>query len=149
MAARDVHSEVSLGIGDIYQIARRRVWWFLIPAVAGVVLSFGLALVLPAEYEAEATVAVEPQGIPESIAASTIVANTESRYDNLTLQILARDNLGEVIDEFALYDGKEGAREDHIEDLRTKITIAPLPPAIIDPRKPVELNSFRIAFRWR
>ena len=33
--------------------------------------------------------------------------------------------------------------------MRKQITLEPLPPAIVDPRKPIELNSFKIAFRHR
>ena len=148
MASRDANTEISLGLGDLYLIARRRFWWFTIPATVGLVGSLARALVLPPEYEAEATVAVEPQGIPPTIAESTVVADTETRYDNLTRQILARDNMSAVIDEFALYEADDRTREEQIEELRDRITIAPLPPAIVDPRKEIELTSFRIAFRW-
>ncbi|MCP4004610.1 MAG: hypothetical protein GY725_10475 [bacterium] len=148
MATRDVQGELGLSLGDLVQVFRRRIWWFLVPVGIAMVFSAVLAMVLPAEYEAEATVAVEPQVIPPELAHTTITAPTEARYENLRLQVLARDNLNEVIDEFKLFEGETAPREDLIDDLRARITVAPLPPAIYDPRKLVELNSFRIAFSW-
>jgi succinoglycan biosynthesis transport protein ExoP len=146
MAARDMRNEAGLSIGDIYGVLRRRRAWFLIPTALGVILALGLALGLPAEYEAEATVTVEPPVIPDELAQNTIAADTETRFENLKLQLLARDSLSSIITDFKLFEGADTAREEQVDELRERITIAPLPPAIIDPRKPVELNSFRISF---
>jgi succinoglycan biosynthesis transport protein ExoP len=148
MAARDMRNEAGLSIGDIYGVLRRRRAWFLIPTALGVVLALALALGLPPEYEAEATVTVEPPVIPDELAQNTIAADTETRFENLKLQLLARDSLSSIITDFKLFEGADSAREEQVDQLREQITIAPLPPAIIDPRKPVELNSFKISFRY-
>ena len=148
MPARDVRNEAGMSLGDIYGALRRRRGWFLIPAALGVVASLVLALTLPAEYEAAATVTVEPPVIPDKLASNTIASDTETRYENLKLQLLARDSLSSIITDFNLFEGATTAREVQVEELRQRISIAPLPPAIVDPRKPVELNSFRVSFRW-
>jgi len=149
MTARDPRSEVGVSLGDIYGVFRRRRWWFIAPTGIGLVLSAVLALALPPEYEATATVTVEPQVIPETLAPATISAKTETRFENLKLQLLARDSLSSVITDFKLFAGDTRAREDQVEQLRKQITLEPLPPAIVDPRKPIELNSFKISFRHR
>jgi uncharacterized protein involved in exopolysaccharide biosynthesis len=59
MTARDTRSEARVSLGDLYGVFRRRMWWFLIPAVLGLLISGVLALTLPPEYEAVATVTVE------------------------------------------------------------------------------------------
>ena len=148
MAARDVRNEAGLSLGDLYGVMRRRRAWFLVPTALGVVASLVLALTLPAEYEAVATVTVEPPVIPDKLAPNTIASDTETRYENLKLQLLARDSLSSIITDFNLFEGATTAREVQVEQLRQVISIAPLPPAIVDPRKPVELNSFRVSFRW-
>lgn len=148
MAARDMRNEAGLSIGDIYGVLRRRRAWFMIPTALGVILALALALGLPAEYEAVATVTVEPPVIPDELAQNTIAADTETRFENLKLQLLARDSLSSIITDFKLFAGADTAREEQVEELRERISIAPLPPAIIDPRKPVELNSFKISFRY-
>ena len=149
MTARDVRSEAGVSLGDLYGVFRRRRRWFFVPFGVGVLLSALAALFWPPTYEATATVTVEPQVIPDTMAASVIAAKTETRFDNLKLQLLARDSLSSVISDFKLFEGSTESREDQVEKLRKRITIEPLPPAIIDPRKPIELNSFSIAFRDR
>ncbi len=148
MAARDMRNDAGLSLGDIYGVLSRRSGWFLIPTAIGVVAALVLALTLPAEYEAAATVTVEPPVIPDKLAPNTIGSDTETRYENLKLQLLARDSLSSIITDFKLFEGATTAREVQVEELRTRISIAPLPPAIVDPRKPVELNSFRVSFRY-
>ncbi len=147
MTARDLRTEAGVGIGDIYGVLRRRMWWFLVPTIVALLGSLTVALALPAVYEAAATVTVEPQMIPDILAQSTIQAKTEARYENLKLQLLARDALSSVISDFKLFEGATSSRESQVESMRKQITLEPLPPAIVDPRKPIELNSFKIAFR--
>jgi hypothetical protein len=150
MTTRDLRSsEAGVSLGDLYGIFRRRMWWFLGPSLAGIVIATGLALFLPAIYDAGATVTVEPQVIPQILAPTAIEAKTETRYENLKLQLLARDSLSSIISDFKLFEGDTGSREEQVEAMRKLITLEPLPPAIVDPRKPVELNSFKIAFRNR
>ncbi|MBM4337459.1 MAG: hypothetical protein FJ108_16355 [Deltaproteobacteria bacterium] len=148
MAARDMRNEAGMSFGDLYGVMRRRRWWFIVPMSVGVVASLVLALTLPAEYEAVATVTVEPPVIPDKLAPNTIASDTETRYENLKLQLLARDSLSSIITDFKLFEGETTAREVQVEEMRERISIAPLPPAIVDPRKPVELNSFRVSFRF-
>jgi len=147
MSTRDNTNEISFSLADLKRILRRRKLWFLMPTLVGVVGALGLALGLSPTYEAASTVLVEPQGIPDSLVETTVVAETESRYGQLKLQILARDNMSAIIDEFKLYRGESVPREQLVERMREAILIEPLPPAIIDPRKPPTLESFRIAFR--
>ena len=149
MTARDIRNETGVSLGDLAGVFRRRRWWFIAPAAFGLVVSSALALLLPPEYEAVATVTVEPQVIPKDLAPSTIEAKTENRYENLKLQLLARDSLSAIITDFKLFENSSQSREDQVEALRKQISLDPLPPAIVDPRKPVELNSFKISFRHR
>ena len=130
MAARDVRNEAGMSLGDLYGVMRRRRAWFLVPTVLGVVASLVLALTLPAEYEAAATVTVEPPVIPDKLAPNTIASDTETRYENLKLQLLARDSLSSIITDFNLFEGATSAREVQVEEMRQRISIAPLPPAI-------------------
>lgn len=150
MTTRDLRTtEAGVSLGDLYGTFRRRFWWFMAPTLAGIVLALALALGLPPEYEAVATVTVEPQVIPSAMAPTAIEAKTETRYENLKLQLLARDSLSSIISDFKLFEGDTRSREDQVEAMRKKISLDPLPPAIVDPRKPIELNSFKISFLHR
>lgn len=149
MATRDAQGQLTFSLDDLRAILRRRRWWFAIPAAIGALVSLGLALGWPAQYEAASIVVIQPQGVPEQLVATTVSSDTESRYGQIKLQILARDNLSTIIDKFGLYaDRVESTpREELVESMREWIAIEPLPPAIVDPRKPIEIQSFRIAFR--
>ncbi len=147
MCAQQRSGELSFSLEDLTRILRRRMRWFLIPTGIGVLLALGMALGLPPTYEAASTVVVQPPGIPNTLVQTTVVAETESRYGQLRLQILSRDNLSEIIDGFKLYPGVSAPREELVAMMREAISIEPLPPAIIDPRKPPTLESFRIAYR--
>ena len=147
MQAQQKSGELSFSLEDLTRVLRRRMKWFLIPTGVGVVLALGMALGLPPAYEAASTVVVEPPGIPNTLVETTVVAETESRYGQLRLQILSRDNLSGIIDDFRLFPGLSVPREELVAMMREAIKIEPLPPAIIDPRKPAKLESFRIAYR--
>jgi uncharacterized protein involved in exopolysaccharide biosynthesis len=148
MAVQQRPDEIGFRFDDLLGIVRRRIWWFLVPSVLGVLGALALALGLPPVYEAASIVVVEPQGIPDTLVESTVVSETEARYSQLQLQILSRENLSSIISDFNLYaDQGPALREELVARLREEISIEPLPPAIIDPRKPATLESFRIAFR--
>ena len=143
--------DLGISLGELTGIVRRRFWWFAVPAGLGALLGLILAVAWPAEYEAAAIVMIEPQGVHEDLVSSTVSAGTEARYGQIKLQILARDNLSSIIDEFGLYADEQSTtlREELVERMRGSTTIEPLPPAIVDPRKLVEIESFRIAFAGR
>jgi polysaccharide chain length determinant protein (PEP-CTERM system associated) len=149
MAVQEVQ-EQGLNLGDVYAVLQRRKWWLVVPVVAAFVLSILLAIFLPREYEAASTVVAKSQEIPDELAPSTVTATAEELWENLRTEILARDSLSPIIDDFGLFaDEQESVpREELIDLMRERVAIEPLPPAIVDPRKPVELTSFRIAFRW-
>jgi polysaccharide chain length determinant protein (PEP-CTERM system associated) len=149
MAATQTGPEAGFNLDQARRILQRRGRWLVFPAAAAVVVSLGLALGLPPEYEAGTTILIEAQGIPERLVETTVVQEKEARFHNLRLQILARDNLSAIIDEFGLYADMRAPREQVVERMRLDITIEPILPAIVDPRRPVEIDSFRIAYRGR
>ncbi len=150
MAAAGGQGELGFSPAELWGVLSRRFWWLAIPSGIGLVASLILALVWPAEYEAEAIVVIQPQDIPPHLVMPTVGTDTEAAFNSIRLRILARDKLSQVIDDLNLYTERAGdPRESVIIHMRGYITIDPLPPAVIDPRKPVQIESFRIAFRDR
>ncbi len=139
--------ETGFNLDQVRKVLQRRYRWLVLPVALGVAVSLGLALGLPPVYEASTTILIEAQGIPERLVESTVVQDKEARFHNIRLRILARDNLSTIIDDFELYPGTSGAREDVVAGMREDITIEPILPAIFDPRRPLEIDSFRIAYR--
>ena len=147
-AARD-QGDLGFDPGELWAVLGRRFWWFAIPSAFGLLISGVLALVWPAEYEAAAIVMIQPQDVPAHLVVPTVGTDTEAAFNSILLRILARDKLSQIIDDLKLYPemSESEPREVVIEHMRTFINIDPLPPAVVDPRKPVQIESFRIAFR--
>lgn len=137
----------AFNLGDLVRIVRRRFLWFAVPAAFGVVVALVVSLAIPPVYEAGSTILIEAQGIPRRLVETTVVQDKETRYHNISVVILSRDNLSRIIGEFDLYVDVEGPMEEKVSKMRDDITIEPILPQIVDPRRPIEINSLRIAFR--
>ena len=150
MAEAGDRGELGFSPAELRAALGRQFWWLAIPSGIGLILSLVLALFWPAEYEAAAIVVVQPQDIPMHLVLPTVGTDTEAAFNSIRLRILARGKLSQIIDDLKLYpDLKGDPRESVIIHMRTFIAIDPLPPAIVDPRKPLKIESFRIAFRDR
>ncbi len=84
-------------------MARRRVYWIVIPFL--VVLLGGLVFVLRATpvYEAETLILVQPQEVPQNFVRSIVQQGVEERLRTITQQVTSRTNLEAIIDEYDLY----------------------------------------------
>jgi polysaccharide chain length determinant protein (PEP-CTERM system associated) len=107
----------------LWQIAWRRKWLIVLPA-----LLIGLSAAvyirrLPNSYRSETLILVVPQRVPESYVKSTVTARIEDRLQAISQQIMSRTRLEQVITDFNLY-AKERAdkqlMEDIVEKMRTR-----------------------------
>lgn len=71
--------------------------------LAGTAGVAALVLSLTPLYRADTLVLVEPQKIPETFVAATVQVILEARLDMLKQQVLSRDRLWSLIEEFHLY----------------------------------------------
>lgn len=147
MPQKQVQSEAAFSIADLALIFRRRILWFATPAGLGILAALALAIGLPSVYEAETTILIEPPTIHPDLVTSTVVSDKESRFQQVRLRLLARDSLSEIIEEYELYAKADTPMEPRVEQMRNETTIEPILPQIVDPRRPVEIDSVRIAFR--
>jgi polysaccharide chain length determinant protein (PEP-CTERM system associated) len=149
MPPRQQRNEAAFNLSDLIRIVRRRFLWFAVPAALGLMVAAGVALGLPPIYEAETKILIEAQGIPQRLVETTVVQDKETRFNNISVLILARDNLASIINEFDLYSEENAPMEQRVQMMRDDITIEPILPRIVDPRRPVEVNSLRIAYRGK
>ena len=105
----------------LVEIARRRKWLIVLPAI---VIAAAAAVViqrLPNVYRSETLILVVPQRVPESYVRSTVTARIEDRLQAISQQILSRTRLEQIITDFNLYP-RERAQgelmEDIVEDMR-------------------------------
>ena len=103
-------------LDTLWQIAWRRKWLIVLPAL---VIAMGAAIVikrLPNLYRSETLILVVPQRVPESYVRSTVTARIEDRLQAISQQILSRTRLEQVITDFNLY-AKERADKELMEDI--------------------------------
>jgi polysaccharide chain length determinant protein (PEP-CTERM system associated) len=107
---------------DLLAIARRRIWWLLVPlSVVGA--GAGLAgRLMPDLYRSEALVLVMPQRVPESYVRSTVTTRIEDRLQAISQEILSRTRLEQIIEEFDLYADERRTQimEDIVQRMRTE-----------------------------
>lgn len=78
-------------------------WVVIVPFCLAMLVGIALAIVLPRLYEADATILVEPQSVPDKYVHATVPVDIESRIASLTQQILSRSNLTDLIERFKLF----------------------------------------------
>ena len=104
----------------LWQIAWRRKWLIVLPAL---IIGLGAALYirrLPNQYRSETLILVVPQRVPESYVKSTVTARIEDRLQAISQQIMSRTRLEQVITDFNLY-AKERADKELMEDIVEKM----------------------------
>ena len=109
-------------IETLWQIALRRKWLIVLPALAVGALAALVIYRLPNLYKSETLILVVPQRVPESYVRSTVTARIEDRLQAISQQILSRTRLEQVINDFNLYAEERADRElmeDIVERMRT------------------------------
>lgn len=104
----------------VLQVARRRKWLILIPALLVGGIGAAIVALLPNLYRSETLILVVPQRVPESYVRSTVTARIEDRLQAITQQILSRTKLEQIISDFNLYP-KERANKELMEDIVEKM----------------------------
>jgi polysaccharide chain length determinant protein (PEP-CTERM system associated) len=107
----------------LLQVARRRKWLILIPAVVVAVAAVAVIHQLPNLYRSETLILVVPQRVPESYVKSTVTARIEDRLQSISQQIMSRTKLEQIVSDFNLYQAERGRgelMEDIVERMRTR-----------------------------
>jgi polysaccharide chain length determinant protein (PEP-CTERM system associated) len=86
------------GIEDVIEILERRRWWIVIGACLGLAGGVAAYLVLPARYQANTTILVEPQEVPRAYIESTVTLEIEQRLNTLNERVTSHANLNQLID---------------------------------------------------
>ncbi|MBN8730151.1 MAG: hypothetical protein J0L64_06380 [Acidobacteria bacterium] len=97
----------------------------LLAWVTGTVATVAVVMSLQPVYRAEALVLVESQKIPENFVAPTVQTALEVRLDRLKQQVLSRERLWGLVEEYDLYRALRGTktREELVDTMRGDVTI--------------------------
>lgn len=100
----------------VLEVARRRKWLIILPAVLIACAAAAVIYNLPNLYRSESLILVVPQRVPESYVKSTVTARIEDRLHAISQQILSRTRLEQIVQDFNLYQ-RERANQELMEDI--------------------------------
>ena len=124
----------------LLQVARRRKWLIILPALLVGAIGSAIVWALPNLYRSETLILVVPQRVPESYVRSTVTARIEDRLQSISQQILSRTRLEQVVSDFNLY-AKERADRELMEDIVEKMRTRDIGIEII------KGDSFRVSYQ--
>jgi polysaccharide chain length determinant protein (PEP-CTERM system associated) len=117
-----------LNLDDYLAIARRRVWWLVLPTVIVPVLTFLVSLKIPNRYMSQTTVLVDQQKVPDSFVKAVVTEDLNGRLATMQEQILSRTRLQPMIERFGLFKAAQGKvpMEELVDRMRKLITVTPI-----------------------
>jgi len=137
--------EKKINLEDILDALQKKWYWVSIPFLFFAFLGLWLYIVLPKEYESSTLIFIEPQEIPSNYVVATVTSAVEERVKTLSLEVVSRSNLEQIITEMKLYP-RERARgvpmEILVNALRKKINVN------VAGSEGNRVSSFIITFRW-
>src|SRR3954451_20424246 len=111
---------------SIARMLWNRRWLVLSFWVIGSSLAFGIIVLLPSVYRAEAVIVVDSQKIPESFVTATVSGDVADRLALITQSIMTSDRLLDTVHKFDLYR-KERSRltqEELLRKMRDDISVS-------------------------
>jgi polysaccharide chain length determinant protein (PEP-CTERM system associated) len=123
----------------LLQVARRRKWLILLPAVLIVIIAVAVIYNLPNLYRSETLILVVPQRVPETYVKSTVTARIEDRLQAISQQIMSRTKLEQIVSDFNLYK-RERDRGELMEDIVEKMRSRDIGIGV------VKGDAFRVSF---
>lgn len=108
-------NQIPITPAEVIDILIRRRWIIVIPLCVTLTVGLFLALTTPRTYMAQTSILVQAQTVPGSYVRSIVSTGLDSRISTISQQILSLSNLEKIIDQFGLFEEKDG-REMYLED---------------------------------
>ncbi len=110
---------------DYLAVFKRRKKVFWVTALAILIATVLVALLLPPVYKSSSTILIEKQEISPELIQTSVASYAEQQIQEVTQRVMTRTNLWRVIDKFNLYpdDRKRETRDTIIEKMRDDIDI--------------------------
>jgi uncharacterized protein involved in exopolysaccharide biosynthesis len=122
--------EQNVGLEHYLAIAKRRLFYFLIPFLLALLLGSLLIAVQRPIYRAEGKILVESQDIPKDLVKPTITDTANQRIQVIQQRSMTRDNLLKIVRKFGLFPKEQRwMSESQLLDVmkaRTKIQLIDL-----------------------
>lgn len=108
-----------------WAIFLRRFPYFAV--IAAVVTTAGLvvAMILPSEYRATATLVVESSQIPKELAASTVQTRAQEQLQIIERLLLTRENLLDTANRLGVFEGRDGLTAgEMVQEMRSRASFS-------------------------
>jgi uncharacterized protein involved in exopolysaccharide biosynthesis len=89
----------------LYDVFKRRAFYFAIPFLLILAIGSAITALLPAQYLSYGTILVESQEIPSDLVRPTVAALANDRIQVIEQRIMTRDNLLQLAKKFHLSPG--------------------------------------------
>lgn len=141
-------------VRDLVNVALRRKWSIVIPALTVFALAAALACTAPKRYRATATILIETQEIPSEYVKADIGSFADQRIQKINQQIMGAPRLLEMARRLGLYRDSLGSAdmEEILEKMRKDIKLVPISVDVIDPRTghPAQATiAFSVSYQGR
>lgn len=139
----------SIGPALILGLLKRRLWLILIPPAVTFFAALLYSSTIPNTYQSEMIVAIIPQRVPDSFVKTTVTMRTDQRMDELSVQVMSRTNLTQLISELGLYRDEltRLPMEDVVGLMRAGLDIG-LEPLRRGPAGPQPPHAFHVRFTY-
>lgn len=110
---------------DVLIILKRRLLFFLLPAIVLAPLGVVIVLILPSKYTAQGTILVESAQIPSDLVRSTINAYAQERIQTIRQRVMTRNRLLEIADKYQIFPKEIGLSEsERVRRMRDRLKIS-------------------------
>jgi len=126
--------EKVLTMNDYFEVAKRRKWSLILPAVCVFLVAAIVALAVPSIYKSTSTILIEEQDIPTNFVAITVTGYAEQRLQSIYQRIVSFSRLLDIINKFNLFSDLRNKRteEEIVEEMRKNITLQSISAETID-----------------
>lgn len=138
-----------LSLTDILTMVRRRAWLLVIPPLVTTFFTLMYARTLKNTYQSDMLISIVPQRVPDSFVRSTVTMRIDERLGAVTVQVLSRTNLEQLIEEFNLYPEARASQplSDVVAHMKSSILVEPERPRP-GPRGPEGPSAFHVKFTY-
>lgn len=143
--------EKSLSIDDYLAIAKRRVWYAVVPFLAILAIAVTVINSLPPVYRSTATVSVESQQIPDTLVQSTVIGFADERIGFVQQRVMTSARLLGIAKKFNLFPELQAEAPDSavVTKLRRHIFLETIRDRSINRRDASNTVAFTLSFEHR
>jgi len=125
-----MEEEKQLGIRQILDIVKRRIWWILIPALLGPAIAIGITFAIKPSYTSTSFVLIEQPKVPDKFVTQVVTDQLDARLMTLQEQILSRSRLEPIVLRLGLFKdkGDKISMDEKVEKLRKAIDVKMITP---------------------